>query len=205
MNCGNINTFLKIVKNELQILEKIMKKILINSLIYVVFFISCVTYSNEGKVNQIDSTFIMEEINKPSNMNKIIQHPIVNIKGYEFLKDQEDKQAAAELREPNYKTINNCHMIIIILKTYYDRAAFGNNWLFIVQDANGQEIYRNVGKNNNSYNSKPATNTYPQGEWRNTEIIFLDKNVKCPLNIRIVNNVLSDLFWDYKISENIKS
>jgi hypothetical protein len=100
----------------------------------------------------------------------------------EYLKEKEDKRAENAMREPNYKNIPEFVYIQIRIQGWTPDTANPSGWLFIVQDKNKNEIYRDFGESSRPKRSKSI--------WWNLHNIYLNiylkSNEDFPLFLRII-------------------
>jgi hypothetical protein len=107
--------------------------------------------------------------------------------GPEYLKAKEDKKAEIEMRESNYESIPNFGYILIKITGWTADSANSKDWLFIINDANQNEIYRNYG-----IGSVPKGKInyigYYNSSWSNYNVILLENEPVYPLYLRIVTS-----------------
>jgi hypothetical protein len=106
--------------------------------------------------------------------------------GVEFLKQREDKRAETEMREPKYIGIPEFGYIQIRIQGWTTGSANPKDWLFIVQDKNKNEIYRDYGSD-----SRPNGRLNNMGNYYTTTFwslhnIYLKDNYDFPLYLRVV-------------------
>jgi hypothetical protein len=104
----------------------------------------------------------------------------------EFLRAREDKKAETELREPNYNRVPEFGYISVRITAPTSDTA--NGWLFIVQDRNKNEVYREYGRNSaaNFQSARLNTGAYLTSYW-NLHNIYFEKNEEFPLYLRVVS------------------
>jgi hypothetical protein len=157
-----------------------IKKILV--MIIVCFsVVSCATYmAHILGMSQEDPAYKIV----PKNIGE--NRAVAVFYGYEFLKAKEDKKAETAMREPNYKSIPKFGYISI--RTQAWTAGTGNlkDWLFIVQDKNKNEIYRNNGSNSVPSGHINDMGSYYNTTWSNLHNIYLKEDVEFPLYLRVV-------------------
>ncbi|MDR1926616.1 MAG: hypothetical protein LBQ13_02915 [Endomicrobium sp.] len=106
----------------------------------------------------------------------------------EFLRAKEDKKAATEMREPRYKGIPEFGYISIRIMAWTRGTAYTTDWLFIVQDGNKNEIYREYGTSSNPHGNINDVGNYYNTTWTNLHNIYLEKNEEFPLYLRAVTS-----------------
>jgi hypothetical protein len=104
----------------------------------------------------------------------------------EFLRAKEEKRAEIEMREPNYNLIRQFGYISIRITGWTAGTANPKDWLFIVQDKNKQEIYREHGLNSIPSGSINDLGSYYNTTWHNLHIIYLKSDVEFPLYLRVI-------------------
>lgn len=106
--------------------------------------------------------------------------------GYEYLKEKEDRNAKTSMREPNYKYIPEFGYISIRTQAWTAGAANLKDWLFIVQDKNKNEIYRNNGSGSRPIGAINDVGNHYTTTWWNLHNIYITENVEFPLYLRVV-------------------
>jgi hypothetical protein len=147
-----------------------MKKLLIGILFLVSIF--CLM-AEPGELTQKDSSYEIIENNRTIS---VIYY------GPEYLNKYEEEQAIIEMREP--KELLNSVQISVRVSAPNIEDADPANWLFILQDGNKQELYRNKGDK-----QIPRRG---EGIWMKTwasyhYILLKDEPVEFPLYLRVVN------------------
>jgi hypothetical protein len=113
---------------------------------------------------------------------------LTTFESYEFRKLKEDEKAKARMRESNYKGIPEYDIISVRTLDWTREGANPKNWLFIITDKNGNEIYRDNG--NDSFanlNLNNFSGSYISKSYDNMCYIHLERNADFPLRIRAVN------------------
>jgi hypothetical protein len=105
----------------------------------------------------------------------------------EFLRAKEEKKAETEMREPNYNRVSQFGYISVRIMGWTADTANPKNWLFIVQDKNKQEIYRERGSNSIPRGNINDLGSYYNTTWTNFHIINLKSAVEFPLFLRVIN------------------
>jgi hypothetical protein len=106
--------------------------------------------------------------------------------GPEFLKAREDEKAKAEMREPRYASIHQFGYILIRIHASTAATANPKDWLFILQDGNGEEIYREYGENSIPTGEIYSTGSYYGSSWHDYHSIYLENEAVFPLSLRVV-------------------
>jgi hypothetical protein len=106
--------------------------------------------------------------------------------GYEYLQEREDKNAETEMREPNYNHIPKFGYISVRTQGWTASSSNPKNWLFIVQDKNKNEIYRDYGLNSGSNTKINKVGKHYNATWWNLNRIYLEDDVEFPLYLRVV-------------------
>lgn len=117
-----------------------------------------------------------------------------------YLRAKEDKKAATELREPNYESIPPGGLIIIQVNGRTINSAHGEDYTFIVLDADGVEVAREHGSDSIPNHIISARKTI----WFGVHAVVLVQEVSFPLRIRIVNSIYPDDYYEYSIVETQK-
>jgi len=174
-----------------------MKKLLPCIILVSLFFTGCQSMmTSTVGFTQRDPKYKIEMKNPMEN------RAYVRFYGREYLMAEEDRIAVSEMREPKYTAIPKNGYISILLRGHDIESANPKNFLYILHDAGGNEIYRaNGGDSFPNYDVSVAGNTV-YTVWDNVDFIFLEKNCEFPLSLRIV---LSDKTpTDFVISAAVK-
>ena len=111
----------------------------------------------------------------------------ISFDGREYLKAQEDKRAAKELRAPNYAGLPGLAVVVVSLADGNIDGANPKNSAYILQDNTGKELYRANGK---SVVPSPDTSAYMGNVstvWTAYDSFRIDDtDVEFPLKMRIV-------------------
>jgi hypothetical protein len=105
---------------------------------------------------------------------------------YEYLKAKEDKRAENAMREPKYNGIPKFGYIQIRIQGWTADTANPKDWLFIVQDKNKNEIYRDYGSNSTAHGKINNMGKYYTATYWNLHNIYLKDNYDFPLYLRVV-------------------
>jgi hypothetical protein len=136
----------------------------------------------------VSSFYLMAEsgslIQKDSSYEVIENDRTISIAYYgtEYLTKYEAEQAVIEMREPKELPFSVQISVRVSAPNIADANAV--NWLFILQDGNKQELYRNKGKKQVPY--------LGAGIWQTTwaahhYILLKDEPEAFPLHLRLVN------------------
>jgi hypothetical protein len=143
---------------------------------------SCATIvAHSSGMSQQDSAYKIVPKNAGEN------RAIAVFYGYDFLKAIEDKKAETEMREPNYNSIPKFGYISVSIKGWTADTANPRNWLFIVQDGNRTEIYRDNGSDRRARGSISDLGNYYTTSWSNLHNIYLKEDAVFPLYLRVVS------------------
>jgi hypothetical protein len=171
-----------------------MKKQII-LLVSFILLTSCMSIgAATSGIPQLDPAYKIETLREsPKNTPPCWSY--VSFLGAGYLKAKEDKKAATELREPNYETIPPGGLIIVQVNANTIGSADGEDYTFIVLDANGVEVAREHG--NDSIPSHKTSNKKTM--WYGVHAVVLTQENPFPLRIRIVNSIYPDDYYEYSI------
>jgi hypothetical protein len=102
------------------------------------------------------------------------------------LRAREEKKAETEMRAPNYNRVPQFGYISIRIMGLTADTSNPKNWLFIVQDKNKQEIYREHGSNSIPRGSINDLGSYYNTTYHNLHNIYLESDVEFPLYLRVI-------------------
>ncbi|MDR2660828.1 MAG: hypothetical protein LBC17_02130 [Lactobacillaceae bacterium] len=160
-----------------------MKKLFIMAVIALAIFTSCASLvANSTGMTQEDSAYRI--IPKTPGENRAL----AIFYGPEYLKEKENKRAEIEMREPNYEMIPEYGYISIKIQGWTAETANPEYWLFIVQDGNQNEIYRDYGLPSipNGHIGYLG-NAHYTSTWSNFHNILLMDEPIYPLYLRVIS------------------
>ncbi|MDR2658708.1 MAG: hypothetical protein LBC27_01795 [Spirochaetaceae bacterium] len=162
------------------------KKIGLCLFITALFLISCVTTKQEDPAFKVTYKNSLYSYSNPLTFDS-----------HEYLMKKEEAKAAREMREPDYSLIPQVGYILFRTVGLTLESAKASNWLFIIIDNTGKEVYRSLGKSD----STPNYNVSQYGtSWYDYEAIRLDDtSIEFPLQVHIVEPY-SDRVYDITIS-----
>jgi hypothetical protein len=159
-----------------------MKKLLAAAAVAIIVFTSCASMmaSSTGMYQEDPAYKIVPE-------NSMENRAVATIVGSEYLKKRENKKAEVEKRKPNYESIPNFGYILIKITGWTANTANPKNWLFIISDANNNEIYRSYGIDSVPKVRINDIGGYYNSSWSNYNTILLENEPVYPLYLRVVS------------------
>jgi hypothetical protein len=122
---------------------------------------------------------------KPKNVGE--NRAVAVFYSYNYLKEKEDKNAEIEMRESDYRFIPKNGYISIRIQGWTASSANTKNWLFILQDSNKNEIYRDYGEDSRPRGQINDLGSSYNTTWSNLHTIYLKDDYIFPLYLRVID------------------